>query len=659
MGINYTPSMEGYSGQTPFKFWCQSVLPTEYDDSMSYYELLNRVVTIMNTAINDVDNAEKNIDALLNAYNELQGYVNHYFDNLDVQQEINNKLDALVTDGTIGGMIADVFAETYPSSSFTSTVDTWLDDNIQVLGTSPALDSTFTLANAAAQAKAVGDEIATKAILIADVTIRPGSEYTDADNLPQNKIYAVSSSVDADVIANLPVYGDGTGYLIYISPRKASTAGVQIYYTNTKYYFRTKVSSSWSAWREYNEDAVVQSSEILVNSSSQQYYDANNLEANKIYLIASSVDDDHDYIFENLPNYGAEACLIYYVARSAYKTGIQIYASNTKMFYRKVGSQGTGTWQEITTPVLFAKAVQSTSVLVTHSNASSYPDADLLNSNRTYAFASNVLSTDVAHLPVYGVNGQLTFINYTTANSAGYQLYATQDALYYRKLGFDWIELANASAMFESTPAFNIINYFVHTCVDKPINLTSGKGLYIFGDSIATTSHGGFSWGSLIATKTGCTEYNYAVGSSAFVHYAQENLRIIDQINDVSDWSHCDVAIVAAGTNDANYGTSASELRSAVGAVIQAIKTNAPNAKIIFITPIQRGQVNRNKQLPEIAGAICNVALANECSVINGFDIPIPCVSNDWIAELTDNDGLHPNSTGKKIYAQAVLQAIT
>ena len=35
-----------------FRFWCQSVLPVVYDDSLSYYEVLCKVVAYINNLIN-------------------------------------------------------------------------------------------------------------------------------------------------------------------------------------------------------------------------------------------------------------------------------------------------------------------------------------------------------------------------------------------------------------------------------------------------------------------------------------------------------------------------------------------------------------------------------------------------------------------------------
>lgn len=39
-----------------FKFWCQKVLPTVYDDSISYYEVLCKMAKELNNVINEVDN---------------------------------------------------------------------------------------------------------------------------------------------------------------------------------------------------------------------------------------------------------------------------------------------------------------------------------------------------------------------------------------------------------------------------------------------------------------------------------------------------------------------------------------------------------------------------------------------------------------------------
>ena len=93
-----------FSGQKPFKFWCQHVLPAVYDESLSYYELLSKVVNYINNLVTDVS-------TLASAFTDLQNYVDDYFTSTDFQQLVNDKLDEMSTNGTL-----------------TSIISTWLSD---------------------------------------------------------------------------------------------------------------------------------------------------------------------------------------------------------------------------------------------------------------------------------------------------------------------------------------------------------------------------------------------------------------------------------------------------------------------------------------------------------------------------------------------------
>lgn len=104
MQANFTPTLEDYTNQKPFRFWCQKVLPLVYDDSISYYELLNKVVHYLNNVIKDVSAMGGNINDLLDAFIKLQNYVNFYFDNLDIQSEVNNIIDRMIKDGTFSAL---------------------------------------------------------------------------------------------------------------------------------------------------------------------------------------------------------------------------------------------------------------------------------------------------------------------------------------------------------------------------------------------------------------------------------------------------------------------------------------------------------------------------------------------------------------------------
>ena len=105
MHANFSPTIGGYSGQGAFRYWCQNVLPLTFDDSISYMELLAKVVTYLNNTISDVATAEENIDKLNTAFNQLQDYVNTYFDELDLEATIDTVLDNWVSDGRLQDVV--------------------------------------------------------------------------------------------------------------------------------------------------------------------------------------------------------------------------------------------------------------------------------------------------------------------------------------------------------------------------------------------------------------------------------------------------------------------------------------------------------------------------------------------------------------------------
>lgn len=77
-------------------------LPTSFIESMTYYELLawftNYLETVIIPTVNN--NAEVSRE-VQEKFIELKNYVDTYFDNLDVQDEINNKMDELVESGVL------------------------------------------------------------------------------------------------------------------------------------------------------------------------------------------------------------------------------------------------------------------------------------------------------------------------------------------------------------------------------------------------------------------------------------------------------------------------------------------------------------------------------------------------------------------------------
>lgn len=85
----------------PFKKFCMTIgaLPSSYLESLTYQELLLWFCDyLQNTVIPTIDNNAEAVKELQNLYIELKDYVDNYFKNLDVQKEINNKLDEMASD---------------------------------------------------------------------------------------------------------------------------------------------------------------------------------------------------------------------------------------------------------------------------------------------------------------------------------------------------------------------------------------------------------------------------------------------------------------------------------------------------------------------------------------------------------------------------------
>lgn len=99
----------------PFPQFCYTIgmLPTSYKTSLTYEEQLLWLCDYMkNTVIPTVNNNGMAVDELQKLYIELRQYVDTYFDSLNVQTEINNKLDKMASDGTLAKIInTDIFNE--------------------------------------------------------------------------------------------------------------------------------------------------------------------------------------------------------------------------------------------------------------------------------------------------------------------------------------------------------------------------------------------------------------------------------------------------------------------------------------------------------------------------------------------------------------------
>lgn len=135
----HLPKGQGVVPMPPFLGWLASNIPAVYDNTMSYYEELTSLIKYLQDTVIPALNADSEaITVISNAMEQLQSYVDHYFDSLDVQQEINNKIDVMVADGTFQ-TILDQYIQPQ-----LDRLDTKIDNTQQTLeGEIGTLESTF------------------------------------------------------------------------------------------------------------------------------------------------------------------------------------------------------------------------------------------------------------------------------------------------------------------------------------------------------------------------------------------------------------------------------------------------------------------------------------------------------------------------------------
>ena len=252
---NYTPDMGSYTDLKPFRFWCQKVLPLVYDDSLSYYEVLCKVVDYLNKSMEDVGILHEDVEALNTAYQQLQQYVNDYFSTLDVQQEINHKLDVMASDGTLDALLLPYFnAYKTEINGIISNQNQRLDDQDNIL--SQQTTDINTLVSRMDTFAHLTEGSTTADAELIDIRVEAdGKIAATAGNAVREQINNVTS--DIFDIADLKVFRKTYGYTYDTYPFKANnTYIVKIISTGTALNIDTfsEASSSGSVVQNIGND---------------------------------------------------------------------------------------------------------------------------------------------------------------------------------------------------------------------------------------------------------------------------------------------------------------------------------------------------------------------------------------------------------------------
>lgn len=111
----------GVIDKTPlFRFWCQKVLPLVYDDSLSYYELLCKIVDYLNHVIADNNAIIDELDELKQELAVVQEWINN-FNTVEIEKIIAESIKMVFFGLTDSGYFVAYIPESWEDITFNTT----------------------------------------------------------------------------------------------------------------------------------------------------------------------------------------------------------------------------------------------------------------------------------------------------------------------------------------------------------------------------------------------------------------------------------------------------------------------------------------------------------------------------------------------------------
>ena len=120
------------SNMRHFRFWCQKVLPLVYEDSLSYYEVLCKVVKYINDLIDSDKEIIKDIDELKAEMDEVLAFMEKYREEAEkiIKEEIEKYIATMIFFGiTDDGYFVAYIPESWDDITFNTT---GLDINVPI-----------------------------------------------------------------------------------------------------------------------------------------------------------------------------------------------------------------------------------------------------------------------------------------------------------------------------------------------------------------------------------------------------------------------------------------------------------------------------------------------------------------------------------------------
>lgn len=589
-------------------------------------------------------------------------FVTNYFDNLDVQQEINNKLNQMYADGSLSALIQPLF-DTYTvqingivaqQNAGIENVTQEVADNTQRMDTLEDRMDTFT-----------------------NLTV--GSTTGDAE-LMDGRV-----GIDATTYANIggAIRGQATE-LKDFATFNAQKMNAMLNGNKIALNFNRMMITGNQQW--------VKADGTVAASTAHAFIGIYDKDIEEITLPAMTTTSYPAVVVKNAGN------VVYAINGSASVQTIKLLLPYDQIFFNWWSANATPEYSGVALTVRRAvdgfsgdvmKSAIDGELLKYPINKMTYVQDGYINASGS--FVSNayhrIYSIDASTIDGYrvepdspigttycsavlkdaGGNVRRAFTGFSTTDPQEWRWEAIPGSTLY----VCWYNY-KASNEYDSIYVHTEIIPFTHekginamintvkypTSVTKPYSF-SGKRVYFFGDSITWGWISGVqanpTWPQTFSALNGCNGFNLAVNAAAFCNvtgYPQ----IINQVTG-SD-RNCDVMFIAGGINDWQLERTYAEVKTAVTALCTYLRNNY-TGRVIFITPINEAgwKPVRDPQTDvyKVRQAITEVALTFGYDVIQGTDIPMPTVFQDsaYIAAMSD-DGLHPTQLGYDLIGKTI-----
>lgn len=214
-------------------------IPYDFNGTLS---LENKFVVLFKT-VKEMFDAQ---DELVKSYKALHDFINQYFSNLDVQNEVNKKIEAMKESGELLNLL---------KPTVSNEASAWLTANI-TNPSNPPLDKSLTVENAAADSKTTGEKI--KSLQEDKVgpylTITSSEQLSSLADAEPNRIYLIGIN-DPDTLPDFPSKTQ-YGTLVTFNHKSGINDGtMQIFGEGSKkgFYIRQAWKNKFGEWMHIND----------------------------------------------------------------------------------------------------------------------------------------------------------------------------------------------------------------------------------------------------------------------------------------------------------------------------------------------------------------------------------------------------------------------